>query len=404
MRNNLRLGLIGSWVPKKCGIATFGRDLAQGMQANDPSIEVFVAAAEEPNDVYQYDDAVVAKLKTDDPHQYTNAGKLFNQLAPDVVLLQHEFGLYGGHWADFTHGGVKHHDPTGDYIFDTIDHLKMPVITTFHTVLPYPDPTRKEVTRRISERSVIVVTMTQDSKRILCADYQIPENKIIVIPHGVPKQPEKNRVEVLKKLGLAEDKYYLVVTGLLSPNKGVDIIINALPGILINHPEVHLLVVGQTHPQVMAHSDETYRKSLIALAKELKVDGSVTFVNRYLKTDELMEYLSASDIYLTIHRDPEQSASGTLAYAVGTDLVTISTPYRYAQEILANGRGFIVPFEDPGAIAIAVNRLIEDRDLATRTKMKLQAYGREMQWPAVGQAYLKIIKDYVKADYEYPVL
>jgi glycosyltransferase involved in cell wall biosynthesis len=404
MRNNLRLGLIGSWVPKKCGIATFGRDLIQGMQENDPSIEVFVAAAEEPNDVYQYDDTVGAKLKTDDRHQYTEAAKLFNKLAPDVVFLQHEFGLYGGHWADFTYAGVKHHDPTGDYIFDTIDHLKVPVITTFHTVLPYPDPARKEVTRRIAERSVIVVTMTQDSKRILCADYQIPENRIVVIPHGVPKQPQKNRSEVLKKLGLAEDKYYLVVTGLLSPNKGVDIIINALPGILKNHPEVHLLVVGQTHPQVMAHNDETYRKSLVALAKDLKIYSSVTFINRYLETDELMEYLSASDIYLTIHRDPEQSASGTLAYAVGTDLVTISTPYRYAQEILANGRGFLVPFEDPGAIAIAVNRLIEDRDLAIRTRKNLQAYGREMQWSAVGQAYLKIIKDYVKADYEQPVL
>jgi glycosyltransferase involved in cell wall biosynthesis len=156
-----------------------------------------------------------------------------------------------------------------------------------------------------------------------------------------------------------------------------------------------LLVVGQTHPQVLASEGEGYRDSLKAIAKKLSVDGAVTFVNKYLETEQLMEYISAADIYLTPHRDPEQSASGTLAYAVGTDRLSISTPYRYAQELLGKNRGFLVPFEDPISIAINVNRLIDDGELREITRKKLKIYGDKMAWPVVGKAYLKIIEDYV---------
>jgi glycosyltransferase involved in cell wall biosynthesis len=395
VRSILRLGFVSSFIPKKCGIATFSRDLMNGISDNFPSNQMVVAAAENDNESYIYPESVIAILKTNDLDSYRRAAAKFNQLKLDAVMLQHEFGLYGGKRAKFVHEGVVHDDPTGDNIFTLLDNLTSPIISTLHTVLPYPDPARKAVTREIAERSAMVVTMSQDSKRILCADYQIAENKIVVIPHGVPKKVNKSRPSILKGLGLDPDNFYLVITGLISPNKGVDLVIQALPKILAKHPNVRLLVVGQTHPQVLASEGEGYRDSLKAIAKKLSVDGAVTFVNKYLETEQLMEYISAADIYLTPHRDPEQSASGTLAYAVGTDRLSISTPYRYAQELLGKNRGFLVPFEDPISIAINVNRLIDDGELREITRKKLKIYGDKMAWPVVGKAYLKIIEDYV---------
>jgi len=237
--------------------------------------------------------------------------------------------------------------------------------------------------------------MSQDSKRILCADYQIPESKIVVIPHGVPNKVVKSRPNILKDLNLDVKNFYLVITGLISANKGIDLVIKALPKILDKHPNARLLVVGQTHPQVLAIDGESYRQDLMSTAKKLKVRSAITFINKYLETEDLMEYISAADIYLTPHRDPEQSASGTLAYAVGTDRLTISTPYRYAQELLGRGRGFLVPFEDPVSIAYTVNRLIDDTDLQEKTRKNLKAYGSKMAWPVVGKSYLKIIEDYI---------
>lgn len=396
MPSNLRLGFIGSYVPKKCGIATFSRDLMQGIQQNYPKTEIFVSAAEETNASYNYDKTVVATLKTDSKKSYREAAKIFNKLNLDAVMLQHEFGLFGGEWTKFKHDGVKHTAPTGDNIFELINNIHAPIITTLHTVLPYPDPVRKEITRKIDDRSVMLVTMTQDSKRILCADYQIPENKIVVIPHGVPKQPRKNRSELLKGLNLSEKNFYLVTTGLISANKGIDLVIQALPNIIEKHPNVRLLVIGQTHPQIIASEGERYRESLIKIASRLKIQPAVIFINKYLETKELMQYLAAADIYLTPHRDPEQSASGTLAYAVGTGLLIISTPYRYAQELLANNRGFLVPFEDSVSIADSVNRLIYDTTLQKKTRESLKSYGSKMAWPSVARAYLKLIEDYAK--------
>jgi glycosyltransferase involved in cell wall biosynthesis len=395
MRSDLRLGFICSSLPKKCGIATFSRDLIAGIKLNLPNAKVVVAAAEKANESYVYGDNVVAVLKDNSKNSYRQAAAVLNQLNLDAVLLQHEFGLFGGKWTKFVHDGVHHVDPTGDNIFALLNCLNAPTITTMHTVLPYPDPDRKEVTRKIANHSTMVVTMSQDSKRILCADYQIEENKIVVIHHGVPNKVGKSRSQILKDLNLNADNFYLVITGLMSPNKGIDLVIKGMPKILQKHPNVQLLVVGQTHPQVLATNDETYRKSLNALAKELGVASHLTFINKYLETEELMEYMSAADIYLTPHRDPEQAASGTLAYAVGTGLLTISTPYRYAQELLSRNRGLLVPFEDPDSIVYAVNRLIDDTDLRKKTRKSLLPFVKKMSWPVVGKAYLKIIEDYI---------
>lgn len=340
MSKNLRLGLIGSYVPKKCGIATFGRDLINSIKDNLPNTKVFIAAAETGSESYQYDNSVVTIMKTTSKQSYRKAAEKLNDANVDLVLLQHEFGLFGGKRINVKVDGAIKDYPSGDYILETIINLKNPLITTLHSVVPHPDPGRRKVIKRIMDKSVAVITMTQNSKTILIADYAADESKVFVIHHGVPIKPKKSRSEIIKKLNLDEHTFYLTMTGLLSDNKGIDLVIKALPAILNKHPDCHLLVIGQTHPQIMAIHDEKYRKSLIDLAKKLKVEQSITFINEFLETKDLMEYLSISSLHLTPYRDPDQAASGTLAYAIGSDIVIISTPYRYAQELLAKKGGF----------------------------------------------------------------
>ena len=216
MRSDLRLGFICSSLPKKCGIATFSRDLIDGIKFSLPNTKVVVVAAEKANESYVYGHNVVAVLKDNSKSSYRQAATVLNQLNLDAVLLQHEFGLFGGKWTKFIHDGVHHVDPTGDNIFALLNSLNALTITTMHTVLPYPDPDRKEVTRKIANHSTMVVTMSQDSKRILCADYQIEENKIVVIHHGVPNKVGKSRSQILKDLNLDANNFYLVITGLMS--------------------------------------------------------------------------------------------------------------------------------------------------------------------------------------------
>ena len=236
--------------------------------------------------------------------------------------------------------------------------------------------------------------MTQNSRKILLKDYAADKSKVFVIHHGVPAKTTKTRAEVIKKLNLNDGAFYLTMNGLLSENKGVDLVIKALPSILDKHPECHLLVIGQTHPQILAAHGEIYRENLISLAKKLKVDHAITFVNEFLETRVLMEYLSISKLHLTPYRDPDQAASGTLAFAVGSSIVIISTPYRYAIELLSKKRGFLVPFEDHAAIAKTVNRLVDKPMIRLLTKANIRKFGKTMAWPAVGKNYLKIINNF----------
>jgi glycosyltransferase involved in cell wall biosynthesis len=334
-------------------------------------------------------------MKTTSRRSYCRAAEKLNEAGIDLALLQHEFGLFGGKRIKVKIGGVIKDYPTGDYILETISNLKCPLITTFHTVVPHPDSERRKVIKQIINKSVAVVTMTQNSKNILIADYDADKSKVFVIHHGVPLKTKKFRLEIIKKLNLNKHTFYLTMNGLLSENKGVDLVIKAMPAILNKHPNCHLLVIGQTHPQILAAHGEKYRNNLIELAKKLKVEKSITFINEFLETKDLMEYISISKLHLTPYRDPDQSASGTLAYAIGSDIVIISTPYRYAQELLAKKRGFLVPFEDYAAIAKIVNQLIDKPMIRLLTKANIRKFGRTMAWPAVGKDYLKLINEFI---------
>lgn len=402
--NKLKIVLISSFVPKKCGIATYSRDLINGIEKSH-NVDWRLVAAEDNKESYAYDGKNVAVLKKDSLASYIAAADAVNKWKPDIVLFEHEYGLYGGDWVDFVSKGKKRHDPTGNYALELINKITAPVVTTLHTVVSEPDETRREIMRAVSKRSSAVIAMTKDTANILKRDYGISGSHISVIPHGVPEVVDKDKESVLRSINLNTDRFYLLITGLIGPNKQIDLVIKALPAILEKHPKVMLIVAGQTHPDILAADGEKYRESLLRLAKKLGVCDSLIFVNEYLELSTLVKYMSIADIYLTIHKDPEQAASGTLAYALGCGLLSVSTPYRYAKEVLSDGRGFLVPFNSPRAIADKVNSLIEDPKLQKNTRQKAVELGKKMSWPIVGKSYVDLFNDILdKRSSEYKIL
>jgi glycosyltransferase involved in cell wall biosynthesis len=394
-KRKLRIGLISSYVPMKCGIATHSRDLLEGMLGHD-KFDWRLIAAEDYMGPYDFDGKEIARLDKENLKSYETAASAMNKWNPDVVLLAHEFGLYGGNIHDIRRNGKDLRIITGDYILTLIKIIKAPIITTLHTIIPEPDNIRKRVMREIDKRSSMLVSMTDDGRSTLDFFYNIDKNHVAVIPHGVPQPVQRDKELALKELNLDTNKFYLLVTGLIGPNKGIDLIIRALPGIIKKHPEVVLLIVGQTHPVILEEVGEVYRESLIELAKKLGVCDNIQFVNEYLPTDKLVDYLTIADVYLTIHNDPEQAASGTLAYALGCGLASISTPYRYAKEVLADGRGFLVPFGDSSAIAKQVNTLIENKTILDKTRQKAKQFGCPMSWSKVGEEYINLVEAVIR--------
>ncbi len=379
----------------KCGIATHSRDLIEGMLGHD-SFEWCVIVAEDSMGPYDFNGKDIARLDKESLKSYEKAAITMNKWNPDVILLAHEFGLYGGNTFFTKRNGKDLRVITGDYVLTLINKLKAPIITTLHTIIPEPDNTRKKVMREIDKRSSMLVSMTDDGRSTLDFFYGINKNHIAVIPHGVPQPVQRDKKLVVKDLNLDTKKFYLVVTGLIGPNKGIELIIKALPKIITKHPEVVLMVVGQTHPTILEEVGEVYRESLIELATQLGVCDHIKFVNEYLPTNRLVDYLTVADIYLTIHSDPEQAASGTLAYALGCGLASISTPYRYAKEVLADGRGFLVPFDSSDAITKQINTLVEDKNLLERTRQKAKLFGCSMSWPRVGEEYMNLVESVIR--------
>lgn len=394
-KRKLRIGLISSYVPMKCGIATHSRDLLEGMLGHD-NFDWRLIAAEDNMGPYDFNGKEIARLDKDSLKSYESAASAMNKWNPDVVLLAHEFGLYGGTTYDIKRQGSDLRIITGDYVLTLINKLKAPIITTLHTIIPEPDDIRKRVMRGIDKRSSMLVSMTEDGRSTLDFFYNIDKNHVAVIPHGVPQPVQRDKKLAQQELNLATGKFYLLVTGLIGPNKGIDFIIKALPEIIKKHPEVTLLIVGQTHPVILEEVGEIYRESLIDLATKLGVCDNIQFVNEYLPTDKLVDYLTIADVYLTIHSDPEQAASGTLAYALGCGLASISTPYRYAKEVLANGRGFLVPFGNSLAIAKQVNDLIENKTLLDKTRQKAKQFGCPMSWSKVGEEYINLVEAVIR--------
>ena len=369
------VALIGSYLPRKCGIATFTSDLAAAIVDNDPGIDCTIVAMNDRRDGYEYPDTVKFQINQDNLNEYRLAADIQNLRNPAVISLQHEFGIFGGQ--------------RGSFIIELAENLKSPLFTTLHTVLKDPSAEEKKIITQLSELSASLVVMSEHSVNFLRDIYQVPESKITLIHHGIPDVPFLDPDPCKSKLG-ADNKTVILTFGLLSPGKGIEFMIDALPDIVGLHPDVLYYVVGATHPHCIADSGEDYRLSLHHRAKELGVGDNVVFHDRFLERDELIEIIRAADIYVTPYLNEAQVVSGTLAYAVGAGKVVVSTPYWHAQEMLADGRGRLVPFKDSRALTHEINRLLDFPEERLAIRRAAYDYSRPMVMKEMGRRYLAL--------------
>jgi glycosyltransferase involved in cell wall biosynthesis len=366
-----RVAMLGNYLPRQCGIATFTADLSDAITAESPALDCFVLAMNDGGARYPYPPRVRFEIAENEATAYRRAADFLNVNTVDVVSVQHEYGIFGG--------------KAGAHVLPLLHELRMPVVTTLHTILAEPDPHQRRVMDDLTRLSERLVVMSARGAALLHDVHGVPERKIDLIPHGIPMVPSASASK--DRLGV-EGKAVLLTFGLLSPDKGIEYVIDALPAILARFPNAVYIVLGATHPHVRERHGESYRVMLETRALRLGVDASVIFHNRFVSHAELTEFLAAADLYVTPSLQPEQSTSGTLAYAVGSGKAVISTPYVYARELLAEGRGILVPWRDAGAIAGAVNDLLADDAERLALGQRAATHGRSMQWPAVARRYV----------------
>jgi polysaccharide biosynthesis protein PslF len=363
---------LGSYPPRECGIATFTKDVVDSYDQRF-GVRSEIVAIEEPGaPPRDYPATVVAKLVQDDRDSYRAIAQFVNAHDCDALNVQHEYGLFGG--AD------------GEWIVDLIALVRKPVIVSLHTVLPDPSPEHLRVARTICGTASAVVVLSATGKDILVDRYGIDAHKVHVVHHGVPDVPFRDADGAKLAFGL-HDRRVISTFGLINRGKGLEYAIEAMRDVAAAHPEALYLILGQTHPVVRRREGEAYRESLEKLVAEYGLENNVRLVDRYLGFDELVQYLQATDIYLTPYLNPVQIVSGTLAYAVGVGKAIVSTPYLYAEELLAHGRGFLVQFRDALSIASTITSLLDDPDLRASTERRAYRFGRQMTWPNVAQEY-----------------
>src|SRR2546423_13272251 len=351
------IAFLGDYLPRKCGIATFTSALLTATATEYPQTECFAVPVNDIEGGYEYPKTVRFEVEEQDLASYQRAADFLNIANADIVCLQHEFGIFGG--------------PAGSHVLALLRELKMPVVTTLHTVLRDPNVEQRRVMQELVARSTRLIVMTERGQRMLQEIYQAPPAKIDLIPHGIPDIPFVDPNYYKDQFGV-EGRRVLLTFGLLSPNKGIEHVLNALPRILAEFPDVVYIVLGATHPNELREQGEAYRLSLERLAKKNKIQKNVIFYNRFVELDELKEFIGAADLYVTPYLNEAQVTSGTLAYTFGSGKVVVSTPYWHAAELLAEDRGVLVPFADSAAIAREVLALL--RDEPRRQAMRKNAY------------------------------
>jgi glycosyltransferase involved in cell wall biosynthesis len=369
-----RIAVIGNYLPRHCGIATFTTDLCEAISAEYGTARLLALPVNDTEQGYDYPARVRWSLAQDNVASYEEAAEFLNFNNIDMVCLQHEYGIFGG--------------PAGSHILHLLRGLKMPVVTTLHTVLREPDPNQLMVMEEIAELSDRLIVMSQLSSQFLQEIFKVPGSKIDMVPHGVPDLPFLDPNFYKDRFGV-EGKAVLLTFGLLSPNKGIENVIQALPQILSKHKNVAYIVAGATHPHILRREGDKYRASLQALAKEAGVESQVIFHNRFVSPEEMIEFIGAADIYITPYRHEAQVVSGTLAYALGAGKAIISTPYWHAIELLDDRRGALVPFQDPGAIARKAIELLDTPAIRHAMRKRAYLFAREMVWKRVAQGYME---------------
>lgn len=367
-----KIAFVGDYLPRKCGIATFTHDMYASISAYNREAECVVVPVNDRPEGYDYPPEVRFEIDEQDLESYLRAADFLNFANTDIVCLQHEYGIYGG--------------PAGSHILGLLRDLRMPVVTTFHTVLREPDAVQRRVLTQLADLSARVVVMTLRARTFLREIYGVADDKIDVIAHGIPDTPFVEPDAFKEQFGV-EGRPVVLTFGLLSPNKGIEHMLRAMPALLEEFPDLVYIILGATHPELVRRQGERYRLGLERLARSLGIEKNVTFYNRFVEVNELTEFIRAADVYVTPYLNPAQITSGTLAYSFGCGKAIVSTPYWHAEELLADGLGVLVPFADPPALAREIGGLL--RDAPRRQAMSRTAYrlGREMVWERSAHHY-----------------
>ncbi len=367
-----RVALIGTIPPRRCGIATFTADSRDALLEAQPDLTV---------DIYALDDGVAASntdaalhvIPQNNAAAYQSAAREINDSEANVAWLQHEFGIFGG--------------PDGEMVIDLIERLKVPLVVTLHTILENPSPNQRRITDVITRRAEVLIVMAEKAREILKSRYGVPEKQIRVIPHGIPDRAYVAPDQAKPEFGLA-GRDVILTFGLLSPDKGIGDMIEAMPAIVRDSPSAIYLVLGATHPHIIAHEGEALRERLQARADQLGVSEHVRFIDSFVDLDLLTRYLQAADVYVTPYHNPNQITSGTLSYAIGLGKPVVATRYVHAQEVLNDGTGILVPFRDPASLARAIGELLRDDGRRERMAMRAYRVGRSMVWERYGKTVL----------------
>lgn len=384
-----KIALLGNYPPRKCGIATFTHDLNNGIKKN--GVKTAVIAINDGLNKYAYPSDVVFEIEQNEIASYINAASYLNANNFDAVILQHEFGIFGG--------------KDGRHIIQLLKRLRMPVVTTLHTVLDIPSENQRQVLTEITKLSDKIISISQKGIDILQEIYNIPLSKSIHIHHGVHKIAVEGVPALRKKLGV-EEKKVLLTFGLLSKNKSIEVVINALPEVIKKHPNIVYIVLGATHPHVVKSEGEEYRHSLVRLVTKLGLEKNVIFINRFVSNEELYTYLKLCDIYVIPYLGEKQISSGTLIYTMGAEKPIISTPFWYATEMLAENRGMLFDFNNSQQLSEKITELLDDKSKRTAIAKNAFTLAEKCYWPNIGKKYLKLLKalvsenDSMEAAYE----
>lgn len=369
-----KIAFLGDYLPRKCGIATFTSDIYSTISSQYPNSDCFVVSVNDVKEGYDYPKEVRFEIEEQKLNSYQMAADFLNFNNTEVVSLQHEFGIYGGQ--------------SGSHILALLRDLHLPIVTTFHTILENPSSDQFRVMKEIIKLSARLITMTEKGKTFLTEVYKTPLEKIDVIPHGIPDMPFVDPNYYKDQFGV-EGKQVLLTFGLLSPQKGIENVLQALPDVLKEFPNLVYIVLGATHPNLIKNQGETYRMSLERMANQLGIKKNVIFYNRFVDIKELEAFIGMSDIYITTYINKTQITSGTLAYSFGCGKAVISTPYWHAEELLADGRGVLVPFGDSNAIVKELVSLLKDDNRRHAMRKKAYILGREMVWSEIAHRYVE---------------
>lgn len=364
------LALIGNFLPRKCGIATYTTHTYDALKQRFPDLKIDVYAMDDHPGIYDYPPQVTASIPQQDRSAYLDAARAIEASGAQVLWVQHEYGIYGG--------------PAGDFLLALLDRISIPVIATLHTVLEKPSPDEYRVMDALLHRASKVIVMAERGRELLKQVHAIDDNAAIMIPHGVPDRPFVDPDTMKERFGW-QGRDVILTFGLLAPSKGIETMIEAMPPIVAEHPDALYVVLGQTHPNLVMHEGEAYRDRLKALAEQRGVADHVQFIDGFCEQDQLLDYLQAADVYATPYPNPAQVTSGTLSYAVSVGKPVVSTPYVHASEILADDHGVIVDFGDSAGFARAINALLTDEAARLRLSQRAYARGRTMLWPRLAE-------------------